>query len=89
MIIAILILFLLSSPVYANPAGTCDSLDAYYKNIKFNIDQFDDVEEALNFLNVHNGQLITDKGEETFSVIWNEGFLAPATQYQCSHLVEN
>lgn len=87
--VLMLIALLMTSPAFASPAGTCKSLDAYYKNVTFNVDEFDDVGDALDFTEAHKGQLITDKDEGTFSVIWVESFAAPETQYQCSHITEN
>lgn len=82
----IVLLLALAIRSHADETGTCKSLDPYYKNITFNLEQTTDIEYALNFIDEHPGQMVTEKDEELYSIIWIKDFPAPATQYICNHM---
>jgi hypothetical protein len=79
---------LLTGKAFAYDSGTCKSLDGYYKNIEFRVEETSDITYAVEFAKTHKGQLITDQDGDFYSVIWHEKLPAPATGYTCSRVEE-
>lgn len=84
--ITFLIIFLWAGQAFSYEAGVCYSKDRYYKAIEFKLEQTTDINFALKFAKVHQGQMVKEQGEELYSVIYNDDVPAPATQYDCSHI---
>lgn len=82
--IVVISLLTFSGKAHAGEVGTCQSLDPYFRNIPFYLEETASISEAESFTEKVKGIMVTDHSRRMYSIIWSDKIWAPECQYQCS-----